>query len=118
MGFVNDIRRRASRVLILLWLAVAVTAIPAAMLAGCGDPESTATSEGGETAQVQLWTCGMHPNVIAEEPGQCPICGMNLTPLKRTAEADELAAGDEAADAEAPAADAGHETEMEHESMG
>ncbi|MDE2845911.1 MAG: efflux RND transporter periplasmic adaptor subunit, partial [Gemmatimonadota bacterium] len=89
MGFVNDIRRRASRVLILLWLTVAVTAIPAAMLAGCGDPESTATSESGETAQVQLWTCGMHPNVIAEEPGQCPICGMNLTPLKRTAEADE-----------------------------
>ena len=115
MGFVNDIRRRASRVLILLWLAVAVTAIPAAMLAGCGDPESTATSEGGETAQVQLWTCGMHPNVIAEEPGQCPICGMNLTPLKRTAEADELAAGDQAADAEAPAADAGQEAEMEHE---
>ena len=115
MGFVNDIRRRATRVLILLWLAVAVTAIPAVMLAGCGDPESTATSEGGETAQVQLWTCGMHPNVIAEEPGQCPICGMNLTPLKRTAEADELAVGDQAADAEAPAADAGHEAEMERE---
>ena len=115
MGFVNDIRRRASRVLILLWLAVAVTAIPAVMLAGCGDPESSGTSEGGETAQVQLWTCGMHPNVIAEEPGQCPICGMNLTPLKRTAEADELAAGDQAADPEAPAADAGRESEMEHE---
>ena len=115
MGFVNDIRLGGSRLLILLWLAAAVAAIPAAMLAGCGDPESTATSEGGETAQVQLWTCGMHPNVIAEEPGQCPICGMNLTPLKRTAEADELAAGDQAADPEAPAADAGQEAEMEHE---
>ncbi len=30
----------------------------------------------------QLWTCGMHPQVIEEEPGQCPICGMNLVPLK------------------------------------
>jgi len=30
----------------------------------------------------QLWTCGMHPQVIQEEPGTCPICGMALTPLQ------------------------------------
>lgn len=29
-----------------------------------------------------LYTCGMHPWVIAEEPGNCPICGMKLTPKK------------------------------------
>ena len=29
-----------------------------------------------------LYTCGMHPNIIEEEPGTCPICGMNLTPIK------------------------------------
>jgi len=29
----------------------------------------------------QLWTCGMHPQVIQDEPGTCPICGMNLTPM-------------------------------------
>jgi Cu(I)/Ag(I) efflux system membrane fusion protein/cobalt-zinc-cadmium efflux system membrane fusion protein len=31
----------------------------------------------------QLYTCGMHPNVIQEGPGTCPICGMDLTPLKK-----------------------------------
>ena len=31
----------------------------------------------------QLWTCGMHPEVILDEPGQCPICGMNLVPIKK-----------------------------------
>ncbi len=31
---------------------------------------------------VQLWTCGMHPQVIQDKPGNCPICGMALTPLK------------------------------------
>ena len=42
-----------------------------------------------ETAMVskntggQLWTCGMHPEVIMDEPGQCPKCGMNLVPLKK-----------------------------------
>lgn len=32
-------------------------------------------------AEGQLWTCGMHPQVLKEEPGQCPICGMDLVPL-------------------------------------
>lgn len=82
-------------------VAVLVAAAPLALLTGCGDPESTATSDGGETAQAQLWTCGMHPNVITEEPGQCPICGMNLTPVKRTdteAESEEQAVAEQAAD--------------------
>ncbi len=30
---------------------------------------------------VQLWTCGMHPQVIQDHPGECPICHMKLTPL-------------------------------------
>jgi Cu(I)/Ag(I) efflux system membrane fusion protein/cobalt-zinc-cadmium efflux system membrane fusion protein len=29
-----------------------------------------------------LWTCGMHPQVLESEPGQCPICRMNLTPVE------------------------------------
>ena len=32
----------------------------------------------------QLWTCGMHPQVIEQEPGDCPICGMQLMPVKDT----------------------------------
>ncbi len=30
-----------------------------------------------------LWTCGMHPQVIQDHPGNCPICGMKLVPLKK-----------------------------------
>jgi Cu(I)/Ag(I) efflux system membrane fusion protein len=29
----------------------------------------------------QLWHCGMHPQVIRDHPGDCPICHMALTPL-------------------------------------
>lgn len=32
-------------------------------------------------AHKQLWTCGMHPQVIQDHPGICPICHMKLTPL-------------------------------------
>ena len=29
----------------------------------------------------QLWTCPMHPHILEEEPGECPICGMDLVPV-------------------------------------
>jgi RND family efflux transporter MFP subunit len=34
--------------------------------------------------EKQLYTCGMHPQVIRDEPGNCPICGMELTPLRKS----------------------------------
>ncbi len=41
-----------------------------------------------ETAESdRLWTCGMHPQVIEKAPGQCPICGMDLVPLRDAEEA-------------------------------
>ncbi len=42
------------------------------------------TGAEGESEKTQLWTCGMHPQVIQDHPGTCPICGMNLVPLKET----------------------------------
>jgi len=30
----------------------------------------------------QLYSCGMHPQIIQEGPGNCPICGMKLTPVR------------------------------------
>lgn len=41
-------------------------------------------AEGDDAQVTQLWTCGMHPQVIQDEPGTCPICGMNLVPLKES----------------------------------
>jgi Cu(I)/Ag(I) efflux system membrane fusion protein len=28
----------------------------------------------------QMWTCSMHPQIMQPEPGDCPICGMDLIP--------------------------------------
>lgn len=33
-------------------------------------------------AAVQKYTCPMHPEVIADTPGECPLCGMKLVPAK------------------------------------
>jgi len=37
---------------------------------------STAMARPGAT-----WTCPMHPEIMRDEPGACPICGMALEPL-------------------------------------
>ena len=41
-------------------------------------PSSAAAAE----VAAQKYTCGMHPMIITDEPGLCPICNMDLTPLK------------------------------------
>ena len=33
------------------------------------------------SAPKTLYTCGMHPQVIQDHPGDCPICGMKLEPI-------------------------------------
>ncbi|TVZ59931.1 Cu(I)/Ag(I) efflux system membrane fusion protein [Flavobacteriaceae bacterium MAR_2010_105] len=34
----------------------------------------------------QMWTCSMHPNIMQPEPGDCPICGMDLIPAESSAD--------------------------------
>ncbi|WP_109853160.1 efflux RND transporter periplasmic adaptor subunit [Aquimarina sp. AU58] len=33
-----------------------------------------------EAIKDQMWTCSMHPQIMQAEPGDCPICGMDLIP--------------------------------------
>ena len=34
-----------------------------------------------QQSEVTIWTCSMHPQIRRNEPGKCPICGMDLIPL-------------------------------------
>ena len=40
-------------------------------------------------AAQQLYTCGMHPQIIKPASGDCPICGMKLTPVRANAATSE-----------------------------
>jgi len=35
------------------------------------------------------YTCPMHPQIVRDAPGHCPICGMALVPIAGTGEADD-----------------------------
>ncbi|EAZ82652.1 efflux RND transporter periplasmic adaptor subunit [Algoriphagus machipongonensis] len=38
------------------------------------------------TEENGVWTCSMHPQIKQNEPGTCPICGMDLIPLENDLE--------------------------------
>jgi P-type Cu+ transporter len=46
-----------------------------------GAPGAAARTTAGEV----LWTCPMHPQIVRNEPGNCPICGMTLEPMTPSA---------------------------------
>jgi membrane fusion protein, copper/silver efflux system len=65
---------RTSTVLRLFIATVLIVAMPA-----CSKHDSDANSN------IDYWTCTMHPSVHAKDPGKCPICGMTLVPVMKTA---------------------------------
>jgi len=82
------IHNKGARFVALLMAVLMAGAGAGMLLNGCGgDPGST-----GSAKQEQLYTCGMHPQVIQNKPGNCPICEMKLTPVRKQAGADSAAA--------------------------
>ena len=37
-----------------------------------------------DAAEDTMWTCSMHPQIMQPEPGDCPICGMELIPADQS----------------------------------
>jgi Cu(I)/Ag(I) efflux system membrane fusion protein/cobalt-zinc-cadmium efflux system membrane fusion protein len=83
--------RRNERGSVRLWVMIGVAAVVCiAALAlwperdtngGSGQPSADVDSE-THGRSGDLYTCGMHPQVLSETPGTCPICQMDLTPVK------------------------------------
>lgn len=38
------------------------------------------------TDDNKMWTCSMHPQIMQPEPGDCPICGMDLIPASTSSD--------------------------------
>jgi Cu+-exporting ATPase len=57
------------------------TAEPARYVVSSPHGRGPAAAAAGEV----LWTCPMHPQIVRNEPGHCPICGMALEPMTPSA---------------------------------
>ena len=68
----------------LAWgLVVLAFALGLLIRGGGGDrTDETRNSHVHDEAKVEWWTCSMHPQIKLPEPGQCPICFMDLIPLE------------------------------------
>ncbi len=40
--------------------------------------------------ESEIWTCSMHPQIRQNEPGDCPICGMDLIPASQGSSDNEI----------------------------
>ena len=63
-----------TKVIVLL---IALGAVPVVLIAA----HAIQSREPMQSHGKQLWHCGMHPQVIQDHPGDCPICHMALTPI-------------------------------------
>lgn len=68
----------------LKYLAIGATFLIIGVVLGAlifsGDSSQNTNKPVTENAD-QTWTCSMHPHIRKNEPGDCPICGMDLIPL-------------------------------------
>ena len=55
------------------------------VVGGVPSPEPATPETGVRATQ---YTCPMHPEVVRDAPGRCPICGMHLEPVIPTADDD------------------------------
>ena len=67
--------------IILAIIAIAAVGVGAFFI-GRSTGHNHAASETSKEGKT-LYTCGMHPQVIQDHPGNCPICGMKLTPIRK-----------------------------------
>lgn len=85
----------------LIALGLLLLALPGGIALYIWGPKPGAGEAGvahapGDLATVQaeqLYTCGMDPQVIQNKPGNCPICGMKLTAIRKQAGAAGTSAG-------------------------
>ena len=68
----------------IILVIIAIVAVGGAFFIGRSSGHKHAAAETSKEGKT-LYTCGMHPQVVQDKPGNCPICGMKLTPIRKQA---------------------------------
>jgi RND family efflux transporter MFP subunit len=71
---------------IALFVVLLAVVAGAGLFAADSSSKPDATNTVAASAGKTLYTCGMHPWIIQDHPGNCPICGMKLEPVRKQAD--------------------------------
>lgn len=71
-------------------IAIIALSLVSLFPAGCREKEQHATPAAAEQKAADVYYCPMHPTVVSDKPGSCPICAMSL--VKRPPAAGAAAA--------------------------
>ncbi len=70
----------------IIYIAILIVGlILGKFLFGNSSTDKTSDNHTNETVE-EHWTCSMHPQIDLPEPGDCPICGMDLIPAESNAD--------------------------------
>ncbi|MEI9941912.1 MAG: efflux RND transporter periplasmic adaptor subunit [Pseudomonadota bacterium] len=76
--------------LLVAALSVALSATGALLVSRA--LRAPAAAQDSETAAAARYQCPMHPSVVQDHPGNCPICGMKLVKITKSEAHDEAVA--------------------------
>ncbi|OBQ54727.1 efflux RND transporter periplasmic adaptor subunit [Tamlana sp. s12] len=72
---------------IVIYIGLVATGLLLGWLLFSGSSKQEKVHNHDEVAETnQMWTCSMHPQIMQPEPGDCPICGMDLIPAEAGAD--------------------------------
>ncbi|MDP3149674.1 MAG: efflux RND transporter periplasmic adaptor subunit [Ignavibacteria bacterium] len=74
-NFIRIIRGTKMKISKYLFIPVVIIAFA---FSACSKSEESEKGEHALVKQKDYWTCPMHPQIHADRPGACPICGMDL----------------------------------------
>jgi Cu(I)/Ag(I) efflux system membrane fusion protein len=70
---------------------ISVLSILFMVMAACNTKDKEDHSKHNKSTATTFYTCSMDPQVKEDKPGKCPICHMELTPIKQDdTEANEI----------------------------
>jgi Cu(I)/Ag(I) efflux system membrane fusion protein/cobalt-zinc-cadmium efflux system membrane fusion protein len=71
-------------------VAAMLAVVASAVLVSCGSKGTTPADAGATTHKDVKYHCAMHPSIVSDKPGNCPICSMTLVPINESDHEVEL----------------------------
>ena len=62
-------------------VAISLILVAGVALVSCGRREPATTVVADNARAAAKYHCPMHPSVVSDKPGNCPICSMKLVPI-------------------------------------